>query len=272
LLAPTVVLNGALWGQLDMLWALPLIAALGFFLRGNHYLSVALIGLAFSVKLQAIFLFPLLAVWLLRKQVPWRSLALIPAVFFVSVIPAWVAGVPLGFLLTIYPRQTGRYTWLNMHAPGIYNWLPEDAQWIGPFGIWLTIGVTFMLVVACARRKERPSGCETLAEALMLACLLPFLLPRMHERYVFLGDVLSIVYAFVVPRHAWLALLVIGASLFSYFPFLFGATPVPLAVAAMMLGAACLFLVFVVLRASYPGVFERQAGESVAGGNLPHDR
>lgn len=271
LLAPTIVFNSALWGQFDMLFAMPLLAALALFLRGKPRLSVALFGVALSVKLQAIFLFPLLAIWLLRKQVPWRSLALIPAVFFASLIPAWVGGVPLAFLLMIYPHQTGRYTSLNLHAPGIYNWLPDDAKWLGPFGIWLTIGITFMLVVVCARRKNRPSGSETLAEAFMFACLLPFLLPRMHERYVFLGDVLSIVYAFVVPRHAWLALLVVGASFFSYFPFLFGTAPVPLGVAAMMLGAACLFLVFVVVRASYPAVFARQAGPSGAGGNLPHD-
>jgi len=50
----------------------------------------------------------------------------------------------------------------------------------------------------------------------------PFVLPRMHDRYFFAADVLSIVLVFFSFRLFPIALLVQGASFFSYWSFLWG--------------------------------------------------
>ncbi len=262
LITPTVVFNGALWGQCDMVFVTPMVVALALMMNKRPYLATALFGLAIAVKLQAIFLFPLLGVWVLRKLIPWRSLLLIPGVFLLCLVPAWLSGTSWHDLLLIYPNQTHHYTELTLNAPTIFNLLPNDAKWFGHFGIWLAMGVVFMLFLACVYTHKRTTSVLLVEEAAMFACLTPFLLPRMHERYVFLGDVLSLLYGFLRPGHLAIPLLVLGASFVSYFPYLFGKTPVPLGIASLMLGSASVFLAFDVLRRLYPGAFARPDAES----------
>jgi Gpi18-like mannosyltransferase len=48
----------------------------------------------------------------------------------------------------------------------------------------------------------------------------PFFLPRMHERYFYLADVISLLYAFYNPRRWYLPVLIILASTLSYMPYL----------------------------------------------------
>jgi Gpi18-like mannosyltransferase len=260
LCTPTVVFNSSLWGQCDMVFALPLMLALAAALRKNYYLTSALFGVALAVKLQAIFLFPLLGIWVLRKEFPWRPLLLIPMIFFASLVPAWIAGCSLADLLMIYPNQTVNYTSLNMNAPSIFNLLPDNGTWFGPFGLWFASAVTFMAAIACLYAQKSTTAILTIQMAMMFSCLIPFLLPRMHERYMFLGDVIGVLYAFLRPKHFWVSLLVIGASFASYFPFLFNSTPVPPAIASLMLGLASIFLVFDLIRSLYPMAFTEQKG------------
>jgi Gpi18-like mannosyltransferase len=49
--------------------------------------------------------------------------------------------------------------------------------------------------------------------------MVPFLLPKMHERYYFLADVLSIVYAFYFPRKWYYPVLTISVSTLSYLAY-----------------------------------------------------
>lgn len=261
LVVPTVVFNGAMWGQCDILYVIPLVAALAARAYGHRYLTAALFGLAISVKLQAVFLFPLLGVWVLRKEIPLRALALAPLTFVLTLVPAWIAGASFWELITIYPKQIQNAGGLSFGAPNLFTWLPDDGRWLAGFGLWFAAAATFMVMLACLYSRERSSPVLMLKQAMVFACLLPFLLPHMHERYVFLGDVLSILYVFVLPRYFWIALLVIGASFASYFSFLFSKTPIPLPLAACMLGAACVFLVFDLLRSLYPGAFARSGSE-----------
>jgi Gpi18-like mannosyltransferase len=255
LVVPTVVFNGAFWGQCDMVYVAPLVGGIAAALGRRHATAAVLFGVAIATKLQAAFLLPLLGVWVVRREFPWRPLLLIPLVFFLWLVPAWIAGCSLLDLLSIYPRQTGHALELSSNAPSIYVFLPGDAHWFGKFGLWFATAVILMLSLACICTRARTTAALVVRQAAALACVTPFLLPRMHERYVFLGDVLCLIYAFLWPRHFWVALLVIGASFSCYFKFLFQTLPVPLPIASLMLGAASVFLVFDVLRIMYPAAF-----------------
>ena len=56
---------------------------------------------------------------------------------------------------------------------------------------------------------------------------MPFVTPKMHERYFYPADVITILYAFYFPRFFYVPLLTIGASLFAYLPFLYGKSLLP---------------------------------------------
>ena len=61
----------------------------------------------------------------------------------------------------------------------------------------------------------------------MLAVL--FFLPNMHERYVYLADVIAILYGFYGPRWFFSPIVVQLASLLSYAPYLLEAEVIQLA-------------------------------------------
>ena len=76
--------------------------------------------------------------------------------------------------------------------------------------------------------------------ALLGALLIPFLLPKMHERYFFLADVLSLLLAYRWRRLLWLCVLIqLGSvgSLVAYLwpaPWLNVAASVPMAAAVIL--------------------------------------
>lgn len=255
LIGPTVVFNGALWGQCDMVYTAPLALALAARLERRYYLAAALFGLAISVKLQAVFLFPLLGIWVIRRELPLRAILMVPATFLAALVPAWLAGCSWVDLLMIYPRQAGQYSGLTLNAPTIFGLLPDEEAWFGPFGFWFAVAAVFMMFVACLYARARTTATVVVREAIVFASLAPFLLPHMHERYLFVADVLSVVYAFVFPRRLWIAIAVIAASLVGYASFLFNKTPISLTVASAMMGLAVVVLAVDLLRHHYPRAF-----------------
>jgi Gpi18-like mannosyltransferase len=74
LYTPTVVFNSALWGQCDATYASMLVAAIYFAIQRRPNLSVLFFAVALAFKLQAIFLFPLFIILLLKRYVPLYSL------------------------------------------------------------------------------------------------------------------------------------------------------------------------------------------------------
>jgi Gpi18-like mannosyltransferase len=262
LIAPTVVFNGALWGQCDMVYAAPLAVALAAVLGRRYYIAAALFGVAISIKLQAVFLFPLLGIWAIRRELPLRALLLVPATYLGTLVPAWLAGCSWADLLMIYAKQAQQYSGLTLNAPTIFVLLADEEKWIGPLGLWFAIATVFMVFLACVYARVQTTATVLVRETIVFASLAPFLLPHMHERYLFLADVMSVVYAFVFPARFWIAICVVGASLAGYSSFLFNKTPVPLTVAAAMMGVSTVVLAADLLRHHYPRAFAAQADKN----------
>src|SRR5919206_1853225 len=105
LFAPTVVFNSALWGQADAAYTSMLVASIYFAIQRRPNLSLFFFSVALALKLQAVFLFPLFIVLLLKRRVPVYSLLIIPGTYMLSIVPAWLAGRPLIELLMTYPTQ-----------------------------------------------------------------------------------------------------------------------------------------------------------------------
>ena len=95
LLLPTVVLNGSYWGQCDVIYGALAVHAAAMLLEGKNKTSVALMGLAFSFKLQAVFILPLWGVLWLAKKVKFRELWVFPLTYVIVIIPAVLLGKPL---------------------------------------------------------------------------------------------------------------------------------------------------------------------------------
>ncbi|MCK9520090.1 MAG: glycosyltransferase 87 family protein [Dehalococcoidia bacterium] len=221
LFAPTVVWNGARWGQCDAIFTSFVVLSLLFLLRNRAGLSLLMLGIAFAFKGQAAFVVPAYLVLTLKGRIPLRAWLLSPLPYFVAIIPAWYFGRPFWELVTNYVDQARLYKTLVLGAPNIYQWLP-NAAFLHDHAFKLAAAIIALAMVAVAHPRLRPGNRETVVLATMFALLCPFVMPRMHDRYFFVADVLSIAYVFYVPRRWFLPVLVITASTFSYWPYLNG--------------------------------------------------
>lgn len=161
--------------------------------------------------------------------------------------------------------RTGSSSSLTLNAPSFYQWLPADA----PAGIWQWVGIAlaglFILVLSVLLpvSKQPLTTPLVLKIALTFALAIPFLLPEMHERYFYLADAISIVYAFFFLRSFYIAVIVQLCSLLSYTPYLQQTPFIPLAYVA---GAELLVLMLVcvdLVRALYARPERDQPGEAV---------
>ena len=228
LFAPTIVLNSAVWGQTDSIYTAFLLLCAYFLLTDSGSYAGLAFGVALAIKLQAIFLAPLLLALALKKRLAWKYLLWIPLVYLVSIIPAWVAGRPLADLLRIYLDQTQSYPALTLNAPTLYTWLPETQfSILYPAGvIWGASMVFLYLVIVYKGRANLSQGLILNIAMLALLCV-PFLLPKMHERYFYPADLFAIAYGFFFPEHFFIPIAMGMISLFAYQPFLFGRQMIP---------------------------------------------
>jgi Gpi18-like mannosyltransferase len=225
LFAPTIILNGAFWGQCDVLYATGLVASLYYLLSNRYFGAFVAFGIAFSTKLQSIFFIPVLYLAWLYGNVPRWYFTIPPAIYMITAIPSLIIGRPVKELLLIYLNQTKTYRSLTMAAPNIYTWLSNECYW--PFlraGVVLC-GVIVLLVCFFIRRSRVPFDSDIKVRSAALSVILvPLLLPSMHERYFFAADVLTLVLAVYIPRLFWVPVVMSLISLFSYILFLFGLT------------------------------------------------
>ena len=220
--APTVILNSAYWGQADSLYTSLLLACLYFLLIEKSFASMLAYGLAFSFKAQAVFLLPFLVIMAFRKRIPWLYFGLIPIVYMVTVLPVVFLGRPLLETLLVYAKQTDTFAVLSMNAPNLYSFFSRE--WYSPI---LPIGVTTAIIlIACwvyttSHVKIDLDNKYIILVAVISTALVPFVLPKMHDRYFYSTDVLSIVLAFYWPTLWFIPVLyqLVSTSAISVFLF-----------------------------------------------------
>ncbi len=252
LFAPTVILNSAAWTQIESIYTAALVAFLYYLLKRQGWRAGIAYGIAFSIKLQSIYLAPLLLVMLLKKEISWKHLLAIPAVYFISIIPAWIAGRPLVELLTIYAGQVNDYSGLVNNAPNMYTWLPADKSallYLG--GVIFAVSICLIYVAVVIKSRLSLSKHLVVQLALLSALLVPYFLPKTHDRYFYPADVLSIVYGFYFPGYFYIPLAANLVSFFIYEPFLFGTNIFPQTVLALALLIVIIILVRQLILALY---------------------
>lgn len=225
LFLPTVVLNGSVWGQCDVIYAAFGIYGLYLALTDRPIPAMICFAASFAVKLQAVFLLPIIAVlWYRNHFKLWHSL-IFPAAYVVIVLPAVLMGRPFWDTVTLYLNQTGSIgSGLNYNSSSVFAYFPNESAMDVEF--WSNMGVVlafaFMIAVLLwlfAKRKQLTKEI-VLAAALLLCLGIPFILPHMHDRYFFVADVLSLAFAVVFPKLFAVPLLVQFGSLLGYHAYL----------------------------------------------------
>ena len=247
LLVPSIIVNSAMWGQCDSIFTAFSLGALYYGLRGKSRLSWAFFAIALSVKLQSIFLLPMLLVLLFTERIRLKDFWVFPVVFIALLVPAMIAGRGFIDCITIYWHQAHSYSELCMLAPSVFAWIPEGTRSNIPVtaaGVFTAGTVTLLLLLYLLRRRKQLDNEAMIEAAFLFTLIIPFFLPLMHERYFYLADAMAAVYLFWRPRRWYLSGLVCVSSFLCHTAYLFNnEVTVPLWLLAFcILGVICLVL------------------------------
>jgi integral membrane protein (TIGR01906 family) len=221
--APTVILNSSYWGQADSIYTSFLLICLFFLMTDKPLYAILAFGAAFAFKAQAVFFLPLLLIITFRNRLPIGYFFLVPVIYLVLSLPVVLLGRPFLDVLLIYARQAGSYPVLAANAPNLYYLFPREWYSIVlPIGLGVGAIALAAWIYATQKNRIQQQPRELILIAYLSVALTPFLLPKMHDRYFYPADVLSILLAFFWPELWVIPLLSQLASLTAYAVFLFG--------------------------------------------------
>ncbi len=223
LFLPTVILNGALWGQCDSIYVALALMSIYWALDDRPVLSMLAMTLSFGFKLQAVFVMPVLAILWMQGKFKLRHFFVFPIAYVVLVLPAVLLGRPFMDTITLYFSQTGSIgSGLNYNSPSIFGifWNVQNEALASKLAIVSAFVFMFLVLLICYVNRSRLSCRAMLAAAVLLAVGIPFLLPHMHDRYFFAGDILTVVLAFACWKYSPVAPLCQFASLLGYHAYL----------------------------------------------------
>lgn len=223
LIVPTIWANSALWAQCDIIFMTFLLLCFYYLFADRPCRAMFFYGMAFVFKLQSLFIFPFLVILWVNKKVYLKHFLWIPALYFLSIVPAWIAGRPLMELINIYMAQGAQDVWsLSIKWPNIYQIIGNQFFLLeyASAGTWLILGILMIIMFAMAQKRYRITNEFIVQMALFFAILTPWFLPHMHERYGCVADILAIIYAMMNRKKFYFPLVQILVSFNSYMAYL----------------------------------------------------
>jgi hypothetical protein len=221
---PAMIFEGAVWGQIDSMIALPIVLAIHLVGGGRPGLGLAAAMVACLVKVQAVvFLPPLLVATGLLQGAPGLRAAFVGmSVSATVVLLPFLLSHRLESVAATVTTAVGRYPWLSLNAHNVWwlygrggAWTTSDAIRLGnglltphALGNLLLAVATALVTWRLVRALRRPATSHpvgALAEACVLQCMAFYLFPtQMHERYIVPALAPLLVACLFRPRLAWL--------------------------------------------------------------------
>lgn len=231
LLLPTMIIDGPMLGQCDGIWVGSCLLSVAAAIQGRMLAMAIWCGIAFAFKAQAAFIAPFVITVLLQRRATAALWIVPPAIYLVAMLPAWWVGWPAFDLATIYLRQAEYFNTIGS-SPGLWSIgaavlprRPTDLFLIGYVAGVIFVGIYVVLLYRRSLTRE-----QMLEAALLSALALPFLLPKMHERFTLLADLLALSLAFISSNrgNGVIATAVVGASSTGYFAYWAGIDWLPI--------------------------------------------
>lgn len=227
LFAPTIFTNSSLWGQCDIIYAGLVLISLYLLTNNSYGWSFVIFGIALSFKLQAIFVLPLfLILYFKNKNFSLLHFLYIPTVYLFLYLPALILGKPFNQFLLAYNIQINNYPSMVLNFPNFYALIPDDYALFSTPAILLTfvlIGCVAYLVTFSKKITLDDNRLIELGLILVMICV--YFLPSMHDRYLFMADLLGVIYLFIKPKRFYVPILIWFTSFMTYLPYLFGTDP-----------------------------------------------
>ncbi|NLV57191.1 MAG: hypothetical protein GXY67_00305 [Clostridiales bacterium] len=217
-LHPLLILNASGWGQADVIYGSFSLLSVLLLTKGKNTWAMVCFAISFAFKLQALFLMPLFVmVYFCEKKLSLWQFLLVPVVVLLTSLPMGLFGHSPFYAVTCYLGQMDMYQKPTFNYPNFYAMLGEALSgkqpiqgMISRYGMALALaslgGMLVWLIVKRARLSRE------LLPLLGCWCILctTFFMPRMHERYGFVGEMLLLCWAVSLGKPRGYAYLLLG--------------------------------------------------------------
>ncbi len=251
----TVVLNSSFWAQCDSIYVSFILLSLYFIKKDKTIPAFIMLGIAFSFKLQTVFIIPVLIYYYFStRKISILNFLIIPAVDIIMCLPAVIFGRNFMDIITIYVNQTSEGKHMQIDVPNIwalvcdmndlnaYNLLRN----LSIFLVILILGTGLSLVIY--KKVDLSDNHTFLLSSLWTVFTCFMFLPSMHERYGYLLDMLAIIYVIVTARRVWLAVLLPLVSLRGYCVYLFQYEMLDIKLTAIIYTAAYVYVSYIFVK------------------------
>jgi Gpi18-like mannosyltransferase len=231
---PAFLADGPVWGQVDLLSFLFIIPAIQLSMsEKNNFLSPLFFALAILTKFQSIAFLPLLgALWLKKPTALYRSILPLVLGVLAILLPYIFNGSFTKMLTLAYTGNTSMYPYSTMNASNLWmllggNTLPDNRLiffWSEstssfPAKLWtpkilgmLLFSLYSLYIFISTLRAKNILQQELWQKATLLAFAFFFLLPGMHERYLFNAVPVVLLWTLYQPKAqhwAWIITLIV---------------------------------------------------------------
>lgn len=222
---PVQLFNSAIWGNSDTMYFACFVYALLFVVKQKSGWAFFVIGVGLGLKLQSIFIFPLLVYLVLSGKIKFYKIYALLLGLFATFIPAYIFGASIFQPFAFWERQLNGYNNLTLGCANIWHLINikqgaldifnQGSTWFGLLLIGLFTAIVFS-------RKVQLASDNLLLVSVFLIAIVPMFLPHMHERYFYALDVLIVVYCLIFKRHYFLVVLMQLSSGIAYHNYLAG--------------------------------------------------
>ena len=214
-----------------------------------------MLGIAFSFKLQAVFILPVfLFYYVCTRKTSILHFLIIPAVDFVMCLPAIILGRNPLDIITIYAEQTDYGKLIQMNCPNIYAFICDGNDMYNYFlfktlSIFLTVAILGAgLCMLIYKRTDLSDTQNFLLVSIWTVFTCIMFLSSMHERYAYLLDILTIIYAVVNVKRVWLPIACNLVSLRGYCYYLFVYDVLDIKITAIVYIAVYAYVSFIFIK------------------------
>lgn len=230
-LSPVAILNSALWAQCDSIYSFFCIAVLLFLFKEQYWMAMIFLGIAFSFKMQAIFILPfVLLYYIVNEKFSIKCFGGTIISMIVLALPGVFCRRSVLDIVYIYKGQIQESSdWSFYNYPGFSNLFtnPESAiehvRYTKSLCYIIAIAVIGCLCAWVIYKKIEMTRYNYTYLAFLVTYAGILFMPAMHERYGFIYEILAILIAVYDMKTiaGCLALQLCSIITYSYYLFKF---------------------------------------------------
>lgn len=248
IMLPVLSAGSAMWGMGDSVFVFCAVLSLYLLTKGKGNAAVIVYGVSMFLSRYAFFLLPVFAIAYMQKKTKLVA-------YLAPLCGAWFRnGImsnegPISFPVFEAERILSLTRGENLLS---YNW-PNFFQIIGPdkfvteyAAVFKSVAAVIMLVavILVLQKGEEMTSGKLISLSLLLAMVMPYVMPQMDERCGLLADILAVIFVLKYTDMYYIAIVHVIISYIAYSAYFRGEPVIALCYVAFVL----LFLIVIMLR------------------------